>query len=36
VDEIKDAHGNVLDRITEKVGQVEVMRVLSQSSVARW
>jgi curli biogenesis system outer membrane secretion channel CsgG len=35
VDEIKDAHGNVLDRITEKVGQVEVMRVLSQSSVAR-
>lgn len=35
VDEITDAQGNVLDRITEKVGVVEVTRVLSQSSVCR-
>ena len=33
VDEIRDASGNVLDRITEKVGVIEVTRVLSQSSV---
>lgn len=33
VDEIKDAAGNVLDRVTEKVGVIEVTRVLSQSAV---
>lgn len=33
VDEIKDAHGNVLDRVTERVGTIEVTRVLSQSSI---
>jgi len=33
VDEITDAQGNVLDRITEKIGVVEVTRVLSQSSI---
>jgi curli biogenesis system outer membrane secretion channel CsgG len=33
VDEIRDAAGNVLDRITEKVGVIEVTRVLSQSSI---
>ncbi|MCZ6918383.1 MAG: hypothetical protein O7I93_16535 [Gemmatimonadetes bacterium] len=33
VDEITDSHGNVLDRVTEKVGVVEVSRVLSQSSI---
>ena len=35
VDEIKDADGTVLDRITDKVGVVEVTRVLSQSAVCR-
>ncbi len=35
VDEIKDASGNVLDRITEKVGVLEVTRVLAQSSICR-
>ncbi len=35
VDEITDAYGNVLDRVTERVGTVEVTRVLSQSSVCR-
>jgi len=33
VDEIRDAAGNVLDRVTEKVGVIEVTRVLSQSSI---
>ena len=33
VDEITDSHGNVLDRVTEKVGVIEVTRVLSQSSI---
>ena len=33
VDEITDSSGNVLDRITEKVGQLEVTQVLSQSAV---
>ncbi len=33
VDEITDANGNVLDRITEKVGTLEVTRVLSQSAI---
>ncbi|MGD8327783.1 MAG: CsgG/HfaB family protein [Acidobacteriota bacterium] len=33
VDEIKDASGNVLDRITEQVGILEVTRVLGQSSI---
>ena len=33
VDEITDSHGNVLDRVTEKVGVVEVSQVLSQSSI---
>jgi len=35
VDEIKDAAGNVLDRITEKVGVLEVTSVLGQSSICR-
>jgi curli biogenesis system outer membrane secretion channel CsgG len=34
IDEIKDAAGNVLDRITETVGLLEVTRVLGQSSIA--
>ncbi len=33
VEEIKDAQGKVLDRLTEQVGVIEVSRVLSQSSV---
>jgi curli biogenesis system outer membrane secretion channel CsgG len=33
VDEIRDAQGNLLDRVTEKVGVIEVSRVLSQSAV---
>jgi len=33
IDEIKDSAGNVLDRITEKVGVLEVTRVLAQSSI---
>ena len=33
VDEIRDANGNVLDRITDTVGVLEVTRVLSQSAV---
>jgi len=33
VDEITNAAGEVLDRITERVGVIEVSRVLSQSSV---
>jgi len=33
VDEITDASGNVLDRVTEKVGTLEVTRVLAQSSI---
>lgn len=33
VDEIRDSAGNVLDQVTEKVGVIEVTRVLSQSSV---
>ncbi len=35
VDEIRDASGNILDQITEKVGVIEVTRVLSQSSICR-
>ncbi len=35
IDEIRDAQGNVLDRVTDKVGVVEVSRVLSQSSICR-
>ena len=35
VDEIKDSSGNVLDRITERVGLLEVTQVLSQSAVWR-
>ncbi len=35
VDEIRDASGALLDRVTEKVGVIEVERVLSQSSIAR-
>jgi curli biogenesis system outer membrane secretion channel CsgG len=34
VDEIRDSNGNVLDQITERVGMVEVVRVLSQSAIA--
>jgi len=33
VDEIRDANGAVLDRITETVGVLEVTRVLSQSAI---
>jgi curli biogenesis system outer membrane secretion channel CsgG len=33
VDEILDSAGNVLDQVTEKVGVIEVTRVLSQSSI---
>ena len=33
VDEIVDANGNVLDRIIEQVGVLEVTRVLSQSAI---
>ena len=33
VDEIRDSAGNILDQVTEKVGVVEVTRVLSQSSI---
>jgi len=33
IDEIKDANGAVLDRITDKVGVLEVTRVLSQSAI---
>jgi curli biogenesis system outer membrane secretion channel CsgG len=33
VDEIRDANGNVLDRITDNVGVLEVTRVLSQSAI---
>ncbi len=35
VDEIRDAAGNLLDSVTEKVGTLEVTRVLSQSSICR-
>jgi hypothetical protein len=35
VDEIKDAAGNVLDRITERVGVLEVTQVLGQSAICR-
>ncbi len=35
VDEITDASGNVLDRITERVGVLEVTQVLGQSSICR-
>ncbi len=33
VDEIRDSAGNVLDQVTEKVGVIEVTRVLSSSSI---
>lgn len=35
VDEIRNADGELLDTVTEKVGVIEVTRVLSQSSVCR-
>ncbi len=35
VDQIRDSHGNVLDEVTEKVGVIEVTRVLTQSAVCR-
>lgn len=35
IDEIKDAGGRVLDRITDRVGVLEVTRVLSQSAICR-
>lgn len=35
VDEIRDASGALLDRVTEKVGILEVERVLSQSAIGR-
>ena len=34
VDEIRDSAGNLLDQVTERVGVIEVSRVLSQSSIA--
>lgn len=34
LDVIRDGAGNVLDEVTEKVGVVEITRVLSQSSIA--
>jgi curli biogenesis system outer membrane secretion channel CsgG len=35
VQEITDASGNVLDVVTEKVGVLEITRVLTQSSIAK-
>lgn len=35
VDEIRDADGNLLDEVTEKVGVIEVKKVLSKSSICR-
>ena len=35
VDQIKDASGNVLDEITDRVGVLEVTQVLGQSSICR-
>ena len=35
VDEIRDANGTILDRITDRVGVLEVTRVLSQSAICR-
>ena len=35
VDTIRDASGNVLDEVTEKVGTLEVTRVLSQSAICK-
>jgi hypothetical protein len=35
IDEIRDASGNLLDQITDKVGVLEVTRVLAQSSMCR-
>jgi curli biogenesis system outer membrane secretion channel CsgG len=35
VDRIRDAQGNVLDEVTDEVGELEVVRVLSQSAIAR-
>jgi curli biogenesis system outer membrane secretion channel CsgG len=35
VDTIRDANGNVLDEVTEKVGVIEVTRVLSQSAIGK-
>jgi hypothetical protein len=34
VDEIRDASGNLLDTITDRVGMLEVTRVLGQSSIS--
>jgi hypothetical protein len=35
VDVIRDASGNVLDEVTDKVGTLEVTRVLSQSAICK-
>ena len=35
VDEIRDADGNLLDTITDRVGTLEVRRVLGQSAICR-
>lgn len=35
VDTISDASGNVLDEVTDRVGVIEITRVLSQSSIAK-
>jgi hypothetical protein len=34
-DVIKDARGNVLDEVTEKVGALEITNVLGQSAVCK-
>ena len=35
VDEIRDANGQVLDRVVDQVGRVEVTQVLSQSAIVK-
>jgi curli biogenesis system outer membrane secretion channel CsgG len=35
VDAIRDRDGNVLDEVTERIGTIEVVRVLSQSAICR-
>ena len=35
VDEIRDADGNLLDTIPDRVGTLEVRRVLGQSAICR-
>jgi hypothetical protein len=35
IDEIRDANGQVLDRVVDQVGRVEVTQVLSQSAIVK-